>query len=114
MEGLRSMPKNRCRFNNHPVSTVQNAVFTVLSFREEIQSPYGSRLKFRDLVQLERITFRAVRVSFRAALFSALNLILSLRTIAYLIIGFKSFSVGKFILQAEESFHGYNQGIFLK
>lgn len=60
MEGLRSMLKIRNKSESHPVSALWDIIIPVLSFSEGILSPYILWLKFRALVQLERITFRAV------------------------------------------------------
>ena len=69
LEGLRSMPGNKKTAINHPVLTLPGARLTWFEHQKKILSPYQLWLTFRDWVQLERITFRAVHILLRTALF---------------------------------------------
>ena len=79
------MHKNRKNASIYPVSSLQTAITFPFKLLGKDTIPIQSWLKSRGLVQLERITFRAVYLLRKLFFFVALNLILSLRIIPFLI-----------------------------
>ena len=67
--GFKSMPCNVLHHENLRVFSRSPGKSDNLNHLGTIQSPYTHRLNVRELAQLWRITFRAVRVSYRTALF---------------------------------------------
>ena len=65
MEGLRSMPQNRNPSENYPFSALQITIISYFVLQGKDTIPIQSLAKFRDLVQLERITFRAVYLLYK-------------------------------------------------
>ena len=67
--GFKSMPCNVLHHKNLRIFSWFLISFDDYGHLGTIQSPYTHRLNVRELVQLWRITFRAVRASYRTALF---------------------------------------------
>ncbi len=78
MEGLRNMPGKWPFGGNTDRPPEFSMEFCHFQGARGDITPTAHWHPVRGLVQLERITFRAVRVFLRTALLSALNLILSL------------------------------------